>query len=67
MITINQSKKQKIRELKIVANRLLQNFTAKRHINFINRFEELTNRSLNKTCKMSVVIIENLAKKVINL
>ena len=55
----------KIKELKIVAERLLQKFTTERFNNFINRFEEVTKTTINKNSRISVVIIENLAKNIL--
>lgn len=57
----------KLKELEIVANRLLQNFTTKRFNNFVNRFEEVTKNKLPEKSKMSVVIIENLAKDFLKI
>jgi hypothetical protein len=55
----------KIKELEIVAERLLQKFTIKRFNNFIDRFEEITKTAINKSSRNSVAIIENLAKEVL--
>lgn len=57
----------KIKELKIVAERLLQKFTTERFNNFINRFEEVTKTTINKNSRISVVIIKNLAKDILKL
>ncbi len=56
-----------LKELKIVANRLLQNFTTKRFNNFVNRFEEVAKNKLPERSKMSVVIIKNLAKDFLKI
>jgi len=56
----------KLKELKIVAERLLQKFTIERFNNFVNRFEKVTKTTINKNSRISVVIIENLAKDVLS-
>jgi|DEB0MinimDraft_6_1074348.scaffolds.fasta_scaffold573617_1 methyl coenzyme M reductase subunit D len=57
----------KLKELKIVAKRLLQNFTVERMDNFISRFEEVTKTTIDGTSRISVVIIQNLAKDVLKI
>jgi len=50
-----------------VAKRLLQNFTVERMDNFISRFEEVTKTTIDGTSRISVVIIQNLAKDVLKI